>query len=174
MGALILSTTMIGGFSGQIVHALEGLDGTIYFSETPELVDYESDSYSVELSVVVPQEEEVPLQALIINQEQNPVDLDLNTSQIDVVRGRSYDPEAETIPTQIKSMQVNNRQRIMLVFEEPVEPGTAVSVSMRPAISQELKNRYLFGVSALPEGDQPKEYFLGFARAQFPRTSPSE
>ncbi len=170
LNALFASVLAVSFGAGSAV-ALEGIDGTDYFSEVPVLVDTEEGNTEfnqyVEVSIVVPEEETVGMQAVLIEQEQNPKDLAISADDVTVVMGEDFDANADEVPATVTFNENNGREQILVNFERPVQPGSAVTIQMEPGTTQELRGTYLFGVSAWPSGDRPRDYFLGFARANF-------
>jgi hypothetical protein len=54
-----------------------------------------------------------------------------------------------------------------VVFEQPVQPGTTVTVAIDAKANPGFGGIYEFGVTAYPEGDQVKSQFLGYGRIAF-------
>lgn len=168
---MLMASALVLSLGAGSVQALEGVDGTDYFSEIPRLVeteegDTEANQY-IEMTIEVPETETVGLRALVIEQEQNPQDLDITAEDVVAVVGEDYSEGAASLPLDVSFATVNDREQIRILFQRSVQPGTTISLRIDPAGTQELNGAYLFGVSALPQGDRPRDYFLGFARANF-------
>lgn len=167
----LFASVLAVSFSAGTALALEGADGTDYFSEVPVLVDADHGdtrfNQFVDVSIVVPETETKAMQAVVIEQEQNPKDLDVSADDISVVVGQEFMNDASEVPASVSFGEANGHERILVEFERPVQPGHAITIHMEPDLTQELTGTYLFGVSALPAGDKPRDYFLGFARTSF-------
>jgi acyl dehydratase len=57
-----------------------------------------------------------------------------------------------------------------VVFEQPVQPGTTVTVAVDAKANPGFGGIYEFGVTAYPEGDQVVSQFLGYGRIAFQGT----
>jgi hypothetical protein len=56
---------------------------------------------------------------------------------------------------------------VVVVFDVPVEPGTMVTVALRPYQNPRYEGVYLFGVTAFPRGEKAFGQFLGYGRFHF-------
>jgi len=71
----------------------------------------------------------------------------------------------EALPVQTLFDQ--DSQTVTITFEQPVTPGTAVTIGLRPNRNPRLGGVYLFGVTAYPSGDSAFGQFIGYGRLQF-------
>ncbi len=150
--------------------ALQGVDGTTYFDAVPRLdreAQIRTAASTITISVVIPEEGSVPLGTVVIDQAQNVEDLALSEDRVMAVLGDRYYPGAETLPIQVSFEPIGDSQQIRVEFEEGLEPGSTVTIALQPQLNQTLEANYLFGVTAMPDGEQPFEYFLGYTGANF-------
>lgn len=56
---------------------------------------------------------------------------------------------------------------LLITFQQPVDPGSTVTVQFEPIRNPKGGGTYLFEVRALPAGTNPFSYFLGFGRLEF-------
>jgi len=53
---------------------------------------------------------------------------------------------------------------LTIAFEQPIQPGSAVTISLLVDRNPGLGGIYLFGVTAYPVGDSTNGLFLGYGR----------
>lgn len=174
--ATALAMTLgMGANVHSIAQAVQLSDGKVYFVQPPRLLDASatqtqtSDSSSTYyFTLSVPEDAGEPLQRVAIAQQNGgnafrSVDYDLNDSRAFTgtrrnrgeavpVRETTYDPDTETVS---------------VVFEQPVPPGTTVTIGLRPDRNPDQDGLYLFGVTAYPAGESAYGQFLGYGRLQF-------
>jgi hypothetical protein len=56
---------------------------------------------------------------------------------------------------------------ISVTFAPPVQPGTTVTIELRPVRNPSLSGVYIFGVTAFPAVENPYGLYLGVGRLQF-------
>ncbi|MGK7893138.1 MAG: DUF2808 domain-containing protein [Xenococcus sp. (in: cyanobacteria)] len=60
---------------------------------------------------------------------------------------------------------------INVTFSTPIEPGSRITIGLKPKINPDLEGFYLFGVTAFPTGEEPTGLYLGVARFYFEQGS---
>ncbi|KAM3113986.1 DUF2808 domain-containing protein, partial [Phormidesmis sp. 146-33] len=53
---------------------------------------------------------------------------------------------------------------VTIVFDQPVQPGSTVTVALAAQRNPSWANVYLFGVTAYPDGENGLGQFLGYGR----------
>ncbi|HEY9623045.1 MAG TPA: DUF2808 domain-containing protein [Crinalium sp.] len=159
----------------QIAQAVQLSDGKVYFVQPPRLLaasttrtqtSQSGSTYYFTLSV--PETAGEPLQRIAIAQQNGGnsfrnVEYELDNTRAFVgtrgdrgaaipVRETTYDSETETVS---------------VVFDQPVPPGTTVTIGLRPDRNPDLDGLYLFGVTAFPAGESAYGQFLGYGRLEF-------
>lgn len=164
--ALLLTGTTITAAALPPVHSVE-LRGSTVFIQPPwkvELLSYTTTVgqtradyfFTVELAPNAG----AALAELLIRQTRG-VDnqFQFNTEQTRAFLGRPR-REGRAIPVEA---QFDQRERLVRVrFAEPVEPGSTVTVRLRPWTNPQMADTYMFQVTALPAGPNPTPAPLGF------------
>lgn len=60
-----------------------------------------------------------------------------------------------------------NSAAISVEFDPPVEPGTNVTIELRPVRNPSVSGIYIFGVTAFPAAENPYGLYLGVGRLHF-------
>jgi hypothetical protein len=157
----------------QPIHAVTLQDGTVYFERSPRLNTVRTTQNRTAISgatyyftVTIPEDAGEPLQRIVIAQKDG-------RTRLRQVRWRVEDAiafmEAER-RSELAFSQIEvdpDAQTISLVFDTPIEPGTTVTVGLRPRRNPRQDGVYLFGVTAFPAGELSHGQFLGFGRLHF-------
>lgn len=70
----------------------------------------------------------------------------------------------------IKEVKLDeNSNTVTVIFDPPIPPGTVFTLGLKPQRNPLYDGIYLFGVTALPVGEQPSGLYLGVGRLQFYR-----
>jgi hypothetical protein len=174
--ATALAMTLgIGAGVYPVAQAVQLSDGKVYFVQPPRLlgasatqVQTSNSNSTYYFTLSIPEDAGEPLQRVAIAQQNGgnafrSVEYDLEDSRAFVgtrrdrgevipIRETIYDPDTETVS---------------VIFEQPVPPGTTVTIGLRPDRNPDLDGLYLFGVTAYPAGESPYGQFLGYGRLQF-------
>lgn len=158
--------------SGLLEVPAEGIqlaDGTVYFAQAPQLVGAKTFEKGVGsriatyyFTVTVPEQAGVPLKRLILVQSEG-------TSLIQFVEQRtqaSVNQQQVDIKVQEWRQDLSSRTT-SFTFEPAIAPGQTVTLALRPTMNPSVPGTYMFGVTAVPEGEKAHGQFLGFARLQF-------
>lgn len=171
--ALVLG---ISGVSGTIAPSTEAvqLNGQTHFTHAPLLNDATTTENSTLVSTAthyftlsVPEDAGEPLGQVVIAQKDG-------DSSSRLIRYSPEDTSAftgtpgergEALPIQTSFDRDN--QTVTVTFDQPVAPGTLVTIRLEPRRNPRLGGVYLFGVTAYPAGASPYGQFLGYGRLQF-------
>lgn len=181
--SLIIASALLGGMAiaplivPPMVQGVELSDGTVYFVSPPRL---DPDSvYSTRtaplalgatyyFTLEIPDDAGEPLSQVSIAQYGgNSViqDVQFLSDESFAFGGTRRDREEEL--TLGGSSFDDESRTLLLTFDPPVEPGTTLTIGIRPRNNPRSEGVYLFGVTAYPPGDQIHGQFLGYARLQF-------
>lgn len=153
--------------SASLAFAGQRPDGKYFFDHAPRLVGAETSAIATtngggttyEFTIEVPKDAGAPLQAITITQAANPGTVGFNPNQ-----NRAIAANGTTIPlTSIGGTQGNETT---IAFNQPIQPGEAVTVSLKADRNPNSGGIYLFGVTAYPVGDQSNGLFLGHGRVR--------
>jgi hypothetical protein len=176
MGAMSAVPMAAPSASLPITLAAQSSTGRTFFIHPPSLGRVnatEQQSYApstYEFTVMVPANAGQPLRAVKIVQETNleTVAFDLNRSKAFVGSHYAAGPE---IPLASVGGGNANRGEATIVFAEPVQPGSTVTIALAAQANPGLGGVYQFGVTAYPVGDQAVGQFLGIGRLNLYGTS---
>jgi hypothetical protein len=146
--------------------------GQTFFSHPPRLdraaafpnIGYVPSTY--EFTLTVPEDAGQPLKAVTIMQLTN-----VETVEFDVAQSRAFISQRGT-GSEIQLASVGGNQpanpgEATIVFDQPVQPGTTLTISLAVRRNPVWNGVYLFGVTAYPEGENGLEQFLGLGRLSF-------
>lgn len=144
-------------------------NGQAYFSHPPRLVRAhasQTQAYvpsTYEFTLTVPSDAGQPLKAVRIAQERN-----LGTVKFDVGRSKAFAGERFAAGAEIPLASIGDGQFVpgeaTIVFDQPVQPGSTVTVALEARANPAFGGVYEFGVTAFPAGDNGLGQFLGFGR----------
>lgn len=171
--AIAVGSASFDGAISQAVRAVE-LNGQTYFTRPPLLsnatttrnatLEFNPTYYFV---LNLPEDAGEPLRQVVINQKDGSTSARLiryNTTATRAFLGTPRD-RGEALPVQ--TMFDRDNQTVTVTFEQPVAPGTSVTIGLRPNRNPRLGGVYLFGVTAYPSGDSASGQFIGYGRLQF-------
>lgn len=169
----ILSITSTGEFNDSAAQAVE-LNGQTYFAHPPSLDSATTTNNSVLVSnstyyftLTVPEDAGEPLGQVVIHQQDGDSSARLvryDTEDTRAFIGTRRD-RGEAVPVQTTFDR--DTQTVTVTFEQPIEPGTVVTIGLDPDRNPRLGGVYLFGVTAYPDGESAYGQFLGYGRLQF-------
>jgi hypothetical protein len=147
--------------------------GQPFFSHPPQLTraaatQLGADTPSTyEFTLTVPQDAGQPLKAVTIAQANN-----LETVKFDVSQSKAYVGERFASSSEIRLASVGGEQptnpgEVTIVFDQPVQPGSTVTVALAAQKNPNWGGVYEFGVTAYPLGENGRGQFLGFGRINF-------
>jgi Protein of unknown function (DUF2808) len=109
-----------------------------------------------EFTLTVPVDAGAPLQAVTLSQAENAAKIQFAPAQSQAV--------ANGIPVPISAIGGATRDDITIVFDQPIQPGSTVTISLSVNQNAGTAGSYLFGVTAYPVGDSVNGLFLGYGR----------
>jgi len=147
-------------------------DGTVFFEAPPRLekvtttfdeTDMRGATYYFTLTL--PAQAGEPLGKLIIEQREGidgiPLLLDETTAFVGTPNNKQDRLSLANIS------QSENHRTINVAFQTPVEPGTTLTLGLKPRKNPLYDGIYLFGVTAVPAGETAKSLYLGVGRLKF-------
>jgi hypothetical protein len=148
-------------------------EGQPFFSEPPQLIRvaasqtgaYAPSTY--EFTLTVPKNAGQPLRAVTIAQAQN-----VETVKFDVSNSKAYLGDRLTASSTIRLASVGGKQpanpgEVTIAFDQPVQPGSTVTVALAVQRNPSWGGVYEFGVTAYPAGENGLGQFLGYGRINF-------
>ncbi len=152
--------------------AIQLADGTVYFEQPPRLVELVSNRLTAfssgatyYVTVELPAGAGEPLQRLSLvrpNRPRGPQQIIFRTDDTVAFEGTRGDRGDEL--TVAETLTDSDNQTIDVVFDSPIEPGTTVTVGLRPRRNPRAGGIYQFRVFAFPQGDQAHGQPLGTGR----------
>lgn len=166
----------MGGFSGMFKHPVQAveLNGQIYFTRPP-LLDNATTTQNTTLvshptyyfTLTVPEDAGEPLGRIAITQRDG--DTAARSIRYDTDDTRAFTGTRRDRGEEL-SVQTNfdrDAQTVTVIFDQPVSPGTTVTIGLEAERNPRLGGVYLFGVTAFPAGESPYGQFLGYGRLHF-------
>ncbi len=152
--------------------SLQLRNGQNFFSHPPMLTrtnalnnsPYASGTY--EFTIEVPTDAGAPLKAITIVQDEN-----LETVQFEMSRSKAFVGGHYAAGPELRLMSVGGAQEkpgtAVIVFDQPVQPGSTVTVAVETVANPNWASVYEFGVTAYPTGENSRGQFLGYGRINF-------
>jgi hypothetical protein len=147
--------------------------GQTFFHHPPHLdrtaafpnVGYVPSTY--EFTLTVPEDAGQPLKAVTIMQRTN-----VETIEFDATHSRAFISKGRAMGSEIQLASIGGNQpahpgEVTIVFEQPVQPGTTVTIALAARRNPMWNGVYLFGVTAYPDGENGLGQFLGYGRLSF-------
>lgn len=150
--------------------AVRFADGRVAFNRPPNLVEATTRDISsigngrFHFVVEVPPDAGEPLGAVVITPRDgaNRIAFNLNASQ--AMLSPAY-AQGSDVPLASVGGAMDDANSILMVFDEPVQPGETVTVTLR-TVHNPLGGVYQFDVTGYPAGDNGIGQFLGVGRIQ--------
>jgi hypothetical protein len=153
-----------------VAEAVQLQDGTVYFATPPALVAATSTFKAVYspsiyfFTVQVPATAGEPLQQITLNQESGSEAIVLNPAGSYAYEG-TRDREGQKLPATVT--QDAQTRVISAIFSPPVNPGTLVTLALRPLRNPSVGGIYQFKVTTFPAGEKAYGQTIGYGRLQF-------
>ncbi|MGF1478505.1 MAG: DUF2808 domain-containing protein [Cyanophyceae cyanobacterium] len=176
IGALLFGSIIPATLVSSSAKAIEGRSGRSTFVRAPRLVDANashiapSASSTYHFQIQVPENAGAPLEALTINQQENVEEISFNPSESSATATDQFNISRSLAVSSIGGMEPDDNE-VTVVFDEPVEPGNTVTVSVKARKNPHFGGVYQFGVTAFPVGEQSTGLYLGSARINFTGSS---
>jgi Protein of unknown function (DUF2808) len=147
-------------------------NGQNFFSHPPTLIrtnalhrtPYTPSTY--EFTISLPADAGAPLKAVTIVQDQNLETIKFDPKQSKAFAGKRYAAGPE-IPLASIGGVPETPGTAMIVFDQPVQPGTTVTVAVDAKANPTWGGIYEFGVTAYPTNEGGRGQFLGYGRINF-------
>lgn len=88
-------------------------------------------------------------------------DLDETEAFLGTARDPGTSVELQTVE------QIETSGSVQIVFAQPINPGTTVTIGLTPGRRPNYRHTYQFGVTAIPAAEQPSPAFLGYGQISF-------
>ncbi|WP_421657683.1 DUF2808 domain-containing protein [Leptothermofonsia sp. ETS-13] len=146
--------------------AIELADGTTYFLNPPRLLSAFSSQDGTYIwgatyyfTLNLPENAGRPLQKIAIVQEGG-----LGRPLFDADNTRAFEGTRNRPGTNLPIKQVEfnpDFPALTVEFEQPILPGTTVTIRLYPVRNPGIAGTYLYGVTAFPTGERPYGQYLG-------------
>lgn len=157
----------------QAVNSAVNQEGQTFFSHPPQLMRVaasqtgEDTPSTYEFTLTVPKDAGQPLKTVTIAQATN-----VETVKFNVSSSKAFVGDRLTASSQIRLASVGGEQpanpgEVTIVFDQPVQPGSTVTVALAAQRNPSWGGVYEFGVTAYPEGENGLGQFLGYGRINF-------
>ncbi|MGB7441500.1 MAG: DUF2808 domain-containing protein [Coleofasciculaceae cyanobacterium] len=167
--ALILSTLLSGSLFAAVSPAIELANGRTAFESAPRLVRSASSFSSRNMptatyhfTLQVPENAGEPLKAVKIEGRNNSEVIEFETSKSRAFIGDSLAGGQALSVSSVGG--ASEFGEVTVVFDQPVSPGSTVTVAIKPKRNPFNSGVYLFGVTAFPEGENGQGLYLGSGR----------
>lgn len=147
-----------------------------YFAKSPRLVDYHTTFSGVRIrqaiyyfDIEIPDDAVGSLKKVSFDQRQGAEQIEFRLDKTKAFEG-NYRRKQESIALADVS-QDEATNTINVTFSTPIEPGSRITIGLKPKINPDLEGFYLFGVTAFPTGEEPTGLYLGVARFYFEQGS---
>jgi hypothetical protein len=120
-----------------------------------------------EFTVTVPANAGQPLKAITIAQAKNLERISFDTSRSQAFAGNRFAAGPMIPLASVGGTQPMNPSEVTVVFDQPVQPGSTVTVAIEAKENPQFGGVYEFGVTAYPAGENGLGQFLGYGRINF-------
>ena len=177
--SLLSSSTFISGML--LTHlsmvppatAVQFPNGKVAFSNPPRLINTTVNFNGREVpggkfyfTLTVPENAGEPLQAIKIKQSENTETIEFMVEKSSAFHG-GWRSEGAAIPLASIGDSAPAPGEATVVFDQPVMPGSTVTIALQARRNPLYGGVYLFGVTAFPQGENSRGQFLGFGRLHF-------
>lgn len=147
--------------------------GRTFFEHSPRLVRAATSQpgahigSTYEFTLSVPANAGQPLKAVTIAQVENLEMVRFDVGRSKAFAGQRFAAGPEIPLASIGGPQPANSNEVTVVFDQPVQPGSTVTIALEAQANPNFGGTYLFGVTAFPEGEEARGLFLGYGRLHF-------
>lgn len=158
------------GFGMSALPTLAGqlANGQTFFEQPPVIVRVNSSQPAVntpstyEFTLTVPEKAGAPLQAVTISQAVNPERIQFDVSDSRAFAGNKFARGPELALANVGGSAPSSAEGVTIVFEQPVQPGSTVTIALDVDLNPTVGGNYLFGITAYPVGENGLGQFLGY------------
>ncbi|WP_017296884.1 DUF2808 domain-containing protein [Nodosilinea nodulosa] len=168
LSACALALGLLGTATSGSVEAARLSDGRVLFDRPPTLVEATTFDQQAGFSsryhfvVQVPEDAGEPLEAIAITPRDSAQRIQFKHDGVTAQQGTAY-AHGPVLPLASVGGAAANPEDILIVFDQPVQPGETVTVTL-PTARNPWGGVYLFGVTAYPSGGNGVGQFLGYGR----------
>ncbi|PSB34366.1 DUF2808 domain-containing protein [Stenomitos frigidus] len=120
-----------------------------------------------EFTLTIPADAGQPLKAVTIAQATNLETIKFDVGQSKAFAGGRFAAGPEIPLASVGGSQPANPGEVTVVFDQPLQPGSTVTVAIAANANPSFGGTYEFGVTAYPEGENGRGQFLGYGRLNF-------
>ena len=170
---LVASMALPNRLAQQTALAVELADGTTAFIRPPQFLEATTTNNRVMrrnatyfFTLDLPADADAPLQSLVIAPQN--LSRHLRDYHLDETVAFAGTPQAPLAGLGVGDVSLQDETKtVTVVFDPPVAPGQLVTVGLRPERNPRLDGIYVFRVTAIPQGDQPRTHIAGHGRLNF-------
>ena len=159
----------LNGFAMLPALSIQLASGKVFFDQVPRL-DHAATTYSnthtsgatYYFDIDMPVDAGEPLKHIQIQQKEGFDQVEFNLRRTRAHLAKRRGPEVE-----IESVTRDLEDRVTVTFSEAIAPSNRLVLALRPYWNPDTGGVYLFGVTALPEGNLVHPQFLGYGRLHF-------
>ncbi|WP_414541591.1 DUF2808 domain-containing protein [Nostoc sp. CCY0012] len=115
-------------------------------------------------TIVVPENAPDALKAVTINQNPGSEIIKFNVAQSRAFSGNKLAGDTSISLTPIGGIQSSDMNQVTLVFDQPLQPGNLVTLSLRVEQNPRYDDIYSFGVTTFPDNEKSPNLYLGEAK----------
>lgn len=152
---------------------LPSSNGQAFFQHAPRLVRVASSDLggnrpaTYEFTLTIPANAGQPLKAIAIAQAANLETVEFDLTQSKAFAGNRFAAGPEIVLASVGGTHPTNAGEVMVVFDQPVQPGSTVTVAIAAKANPNYSGTYEFGLTAYPAGENGLGQFLGYGRLNF-------
>lgn len=176
-GTTLALAASIGVVATQVTQAVQLRDGTVHFTQPPDLVDAATTFNSVNawgatyyFTINIPEKAGEPLQRVTITQREGADNIRYDLEDTRAFEGTRSNRKDKLALGEVK--RERETRTVFVNFDPPIPPGKTVTIGLRPVKNPMYSGVYLLGVTAFPVGEKPSGQFIGFGRLQFYSSGP--
>ncbi|NEP12664.1 MAG: DUF2808 domain-containing protein [Symploca sp. SIO2C1] len=165
--ALMLGILLPSTLSSLPANAVELGENKTFFDRSPRLTRVATSTTTANIpatyqfTISLPEDAGEPLQAVTINQQENLENIKFDLNQSSAFIGNSFAGGPAISLANVGGSQSSDGNEVTVMFDEPVLPGSEVTVSLRAKRNPQAGGVYLFGVTAFSIGDNSPGLYLG-------------
>jgi hypothetical protein len=151
--------------------AIKAPDGTVSFESGLLLRDAHTTFKGVRVrqaryyfDLELPNDVGESLQKVVIQQRSGGDEVQFEPEETEVYLGNHQD-RAERV--QAIATIDEDTEKITVELEQPIPPGSSVTIGLKPESNPDYGGVYLFGVTAYPTGEKARGMYLGAGRLHF-------
>lgn len=163
-----LALSVLGTFAVASAEAVPTGGNKIAFDRAPNLVEAttltsgSSEQGTYHFVIEVPADAGEALEAVVITPRDRAEHINFDLDATTARQGTAY-AGGQALPLASIGGSLGNSEEILVVFEQPVQPGETVTVSLETD-QNPFGGVYLFGITGFPQGENSLGQFLGYGR----------